>query len=277
MSDSDYHIVRNANGSASLGCRATGEVMHPLIGPEAEARRLYVDGLKLRERAAAGRLRIWDVGMGAAANALVALEALGDVECRLEIISFDRTDAALRFARAHPEDFGFVARQAEAVEQLLERGEAEFETGRASVKWTFHQGDFLESAADCPAPEAVFFDPWSPLRNSGMWTLGVFGLLHSRTEAGRPCALATYSRATCVRAALLLAGFYVGRGPGAGAKEESTVAATDPRLLDAPLPASWLDKAARSHSAKPLYSDAFTQEPLTPGMLEQLRAHPQFE
>ena len=276
MTGSDYHIVKNDNGSCSVGCRQTGEVMHPLIGPEAEARRLYVEGLNLPDRVRDQSFCIWDVGMGAAANVLVAVQALAEVPTRLRIESFDRTSAALCFARAHPDKFGFVDGFEHEAGELIESGRVEFQRGRAVVDWVFREGDFLEQSRDCPPPAAVFFDPWSPLRNSGMWTLSVFEHLYSCLDEDQPCTLATYSRATCVRSALLLGGFFVGKGPGAGAKEESTVAAADPAMLDAPLPRSWLDKAARSHSGRPLYSSAFTQEPLPGEMMEQLRVHPQF-
>ena len=72
-----YQLVRLANGVHSLHSVAERETFHPVIGPAAEAEALYVRQLRLRERLAehAGEFVIWDVGLGAAANALTALRA----------------------------------------------------------------------------------------------------------------------------------------------------------------------------------------------------------
>ena len=50
----------------------------------AEAEALYVNQLRLRERLAdhAGEFVIWDVGLGAAANALTVLRATREIACR---------------------------------------------------------------------------------------------------------------------------------------------------------------------------------------------------
>lgn len=276
MSVGDYYLVVHENGSTSVGCRQVGEVMHPIVGPSVEAHELYVAGLKLRERFAERRsLCIWDIGMGAAANALTAAQALRDLPGKLQIISFDRTASALAFARANAAKFGYLKDCIQSLDALLLDGRTELELDGLLVEWTYREGEFLDQlTGEWPEPEVIFFDAWSPLKNPGMWTLEVFAELHRQLK--RPCSLATYSRATCVRSALLLAGFYVGQGLGVGAKEESTIAATELELLDSPLPASWLARAERSHSGRPLLADRFEQVPLPAEMLEQLRNHPQF-
>jgi len=281
MSDGDYYVVRQANGSCSVGCRETGEIMHPHIGPEIEVQSLYVEGLDLVGRAkSAQEFCLWDIGMGAGANVLVAMNALVGSVPRLRVMSFDHTAGALRFAAERPDDFAYLRDFEQETKTLLDRGAVEFAKSDTLVEWQFLEGDFLGELSNredtIVAPHTILFDAWSPMRNSGMWTEEVFRSIHARLDPTRPCSLATYSRATCIRSALLLVGFYVGRGRAVGAKEESTVAANDLSLLKEPLEASWLEKAARSHSGHPLTSDKFTQEPLTEEQLNQLRNHPQF-
>ena len=45
-----------------------------------------------------------------------------------------------------------------------------------------------------------------------MWSQPLFAELYRLLDPARPCALATYSRSTMLRVALLLAGFFVGTG-----------------------------------------------------------------
>jgi hypothetical protein len=109
-----------------------------------------------------------------------------------------------------------------------------------------------------------------------MWTQDLFTCLFELLHPARPCALATYSRSTMVRTALLLAGFFVGRGKATGQKEETTVAANALELIKEPLDQHWLKRAERSGSAEPLQEGVYSRAPLAAGKLARLRAHPQF-
>ena len=109
-----------------------------------------------------------------------------------------------------------------------------------------------------------------------MWTLPLFANLFRQLDPAQPCALATYSRSTMTRAALLLAGFYVGAGHATGAKEETTIAANKLMLIHEPLDRRWLERARRSHSAEPLCAPIYRQARLAPATWEGLQRHPQF-
>src|SRR5213075_3030548 len=88
-----YEIIRLRNGASSLRSLAYGETMHPAIGPLAEAEALYVQQLRIAERAAKhnGPFVVWDVGLGAAANAIAVLQALAPFNTQLTLLSFDAT------------------------------------------------------------------------------------------------------------------------------------------------------------------------------------------
>jgi hypothetical protein len=89
----NYQLVRLKNGTCSIRSLAEDETFHPVIGPVAEAEALYVKQLRLRQRLRSheGEFVVWDVGLGAAANAMAVLRATSDLPCSLRIISFDRT------------------------------------------------------------------------------------------------------------------------------------------------------------------------------------------
>lgn len=284
MMRQDYQLVQLQNGTWSVRSLPEAETFHPVVGPVAEAEALYVRQLCLPERFARhrhGDFVVWDVGLGAAANVLTVLRALRNLPGAVRILSFDHTAEPLRFALRHAGELGYFGGFEEAVEELLTCGEVRFANGAPAVHWEFHAGDFptlLNSrAADAwPRPHAILFDAYSPAKNPAMWTLPLFRSLRETLDLARPCALATYSRATLLRVTLLRAGWFVGAGSATGEKEETTIAANMPDLLAAPLGRPWLGRAERSTSAEPLLTPCYRQAPLSAESLRQLLDHPQF-
>jgi tRNA U34 5-methylaminomethyl-2-thiouridine-forming methyltransferase MnmC len=278
----DYRLVELANGAKTLFSASYGEKMHPGLGPAAEADLLYVRQLHLCERIAAqpDEFVVWDVGLGAAANALAALRATREIAGRLRLVSFDNTSEPLTFALDHSAALDHVAGYQEQLAQLLRDRHATFANGQLQVTWEFHLGDFPAFVAKrqtaVPPPHAIFYDAFSPAKNPAMWTLPVFADLFHALDPARPCALTTYSRSTMIRATLLLAGFFVGAGHATGLKEETTSAANSADLITEPLAARWLERAARSDSAEPLNRPEYSRAPIAPATLQQLRRHPQF-
>ncbi|MCL4786568.1 MAG: methyltransferase [Verrucomicrobia bacterium] len=308
MPTEGYELVRLANGTAAVHSLAHDEKMHPGLGPAAEAEALYVGQLKIRERLAAhdGEFVVWDVGLGAAANAMAVLRAARDFPCPLRLVSFDNTLEPLAFALEHADALGYLRGYEELVEGILNCGRVRFMDGRHEVSWEFLPGDFpawcaqaldLRSpdqrvgvhALACPgsgrlkpelqpvnAPHAILFDAFSPATNPAMWTLPLFANLLRLLDPARPCNLTTYSRSTMIRVTLLLAGFFVGRGIPTGLKEETTLAANKLELIDEPLDRRWLERARRSESAEPLHEEVYRRLPLALGSSNKLHEHPQF-
>ena len=284
QTDSGYQLVRLNNGICSVRSLADGETFHPVVGPVAEAEALYVNQLKLRERLKnhTGEFVIWDVGLGAAANALTVLRATRDLACQSRLVSFDHTIEPLKFALQHATDLGYFGGYEKHLQKFISEQRAEFQDGGQSVKWEFHHGDFpawLSSKSGGRAqapPHVILFDAYSPARNPAMWTLPLFANLFQQLDPQRPCALPTYSRSTILRVTLLLAGFFVGVGHATGEKEETTIAANDLSLIAEPLAARWLARARRSHSAEPMVEPVYRTAPLSEASWAKLQAHPQF-
>jgi hypothetical protein len=213
-----YSLVQLANGTTSIRSLAEGETFHPVIGPVAEAEALYVRQLRLPERLTAStedEWVLWDVGLGSAANVTTALRHLAGIPKRICIVSFDHTLEPLRFARDHAQELGYPLGCETPFSALLEHHQCEFVHDRLSVRWQAEVADFpslIQSAAPLTAPHAIFYDAYSPARNPAMWTLPLFQRLFERLDPTRPCAMATYSRATLLRTTLLRAGFCVGAG-----------------------------------------------------------------
>jgi len=282
----DYQLVQLANGQKTLFSAGYGEKMHPGLGPAAEAELLYVQQLNIGERLqrSPGEFVIWDVGLGAAANAIAALRFTREIAGELRIVSFDNTSEPLEFALKNSDALGYVAGYEKPIADLLHDRRAKFPNGKLDVTWEFHLGDFPDflksqnskSKSQTPPPHAIFYDAFSPAKNPAMWTLPVFENLFQALEPARPCALTTYTRSTMIRATLLLAGFFVGAGQATGLKEETTIAANSLELIRKPLDGRWLERAARSDSAEPLHGPVYSRASISPDALEKLRGHSQF-
>lgn len=252
-----YELVRLRSGAWAVRDRRVGEVMHPGGGPEVESCQLYVEQLRLPRLlgCTTGRpVVIWDVGLGAGANALAILRAASAYRVQVYLLSFDLGLAGLRFARSQAERLTYLRGWEWVMDRFLDGKRFEGPVGAAEVRWEFVEGDFTALLAQAgrswPAPDAVAYDPFSPARNPELWTVEVFDRLRRRLPWDRPCLLATYSRSNRVRMALLLAGFYVGRGRPVDGKEETTVAANRLELLEQPLDQSWLMRLERLRKAE---------------------------
>jgi len=284
---SGYKIVRLANGVHSVHSLAHRETFHPVIGPVAEAEALYVKQLRLGERLRqhSGEFVVWDVGLGAAANAITVLRATRDVPCPIRMLSFDQTLEPLRFALNHVESLGYFDGYESHLQKILRKHSVNFRDANRHVTWELHLGDFPTLLSGSlsrlpvrlfPAPHAILFDAFSPAKNPAMWTLPLFTGLFGLLDPQRLCTLPTYSRSTMLRVTLLLAGFYVGAGHATGEKEETTIAANTLERIDEPLDQRWLQRARRSTSAEPLREPVYRQARLSLETWETLLEHPQF-
>lgn len=247
-------MITLPNGLRAVRERASGEVMHPGAGPRAEAESVYVLASRLEQRLAEGGdpLVLFDVGLGAATNAITAWrasEALAAGARRLEIVSFERELDALKLA-LHPDNaeaMGLTGEAHAAASALLANGH--YETPRTS--WRLRLGDFREWLSGWPAGsvDVVYWDMFSPKSAPELWTAAMFAAVRRVCREG--ATLHTYSASTSTRSGLLLGGFAVGVGPRTGERAETTVAATRVADLEGPLDAKWLGRLARSSVAYP--------------------------
>jgi tRNA U34 5-methylaminomethyl-2-thiouridine-forming methyltransferase MnmC len=262
--DDRFALVTLRNGARAVQHLGHGEVMHPSVGPWREANALYVEQTRLAERLAAptsGPLRIYDVGLGAAANAAAAILAArqareaGRARRPLEVISFERSLQPLELALKDAEGFPFLVTLNEAIEAILTSGR----WAEDGIDWQLILGALPETYARATRPaELIFFDPFSPSVTPELWTPGA---LRPLFEAALPdeSLLVTYSAATPTRVSLLLAGFFVGAGAPIGGKRETTVASKRLEALERPLDARWLQRWTRSPNRAP-HGGALTSE-----------------
>lgn len=282
-----FEIVTLKTGIKSMRWLERGETFHREGGPAIEARLLHVEQQRLIERSASvsDAFVIWDVGFGAGANALAVLEALKSARRadsatqshpEIQLHSFDQTLDPIRFALRHASELGYLQGHEALLEVLLKDGQVVL--ALENLVWTLHLGDFRDHLlrTTLPVPQAILYDPYSPVGNAEMWTLGHFAQIHQRLDPGKPCWLTNYTRSTSMRVALALAGFHVGIGRSVGEKAETTIATNRLEDLDQPLGKKWLERVKASGNSAPLLQSPYTQSRISAEDFELLRCRPQF-
>jgi queuine tRNA-ribosyltransferase len=276
MAKGAYVVHMAPEGFASIRHVASGETMHARTPPMDEARSLYVEQSRLAERlrlrdeeepAAAEALVSWDVGLGAAANAMATIRCYEDAATSagvgglvgrrglrgLRIVSFETDLDPLRLALRNHHHFAYLRHGGPAA--LLATGAWTSRT-HPGLEWRLHAGDFAATLARAPfAPDLVFYDLFSGSTHPEAWTLETFERLHAACD-GRAVELFTYTASTAARVAMLGAGFWVARGRPTDGRPESTIALTaaaaavDGRRHDL-LGAAWLERWGRSQARFP--------------------------
>lgn len=256
----------------------SGEVMHSIDDPAEEARSLYVEQSRLLARLEASEeqpLVVWDVGLGAAANAMAAILAVEGSTAMpgprlLTVVSFENDLDSLKLALDHTRWFKHLRHAAPRT--LL--SDNRWTNSTSTIDWLLLAGDFAVRKFDAPPPDIVFFDPFSFKTDSALWTLPAFREL-AQVCSQKPAELFTYTYSTSVRAAMLAAGFYVAKGRGTGPKAETTIVLS-PRAASRPhdhelLGAEWLTKWRRSAAQAP-----FGSLPDDASWQHAVSEHPQF-
>ena len=287
----DYEIHHSKEGFASIKQTSSGEIMHSVNKPEEEANRLYIEQSDLanklvnndvKDRIATasskprnddsnngiatpparndGEIVVWDVGLGAAHNAMAAIRCFENVLKdngpeklnKLKIISFECDLDPLKLACKHNKEFPHLHHSAPF--KLLKEGKYCDSTGL--LEWKLVEGDYLKLFEKEEKPDIIFFDPFSPKTDSDCWSLESFRRLFDYCK-GKSFELYTYTTSTMIRATMLVSGMWVAKGVATGPKESTTIAFSDRetalkhKSAKDLLPKEWLDRWHRSQAQFP--------------------------
>ena len=259
----DYEIHTSAQGFSSVRQVSSGEVMHSVNAPSHEADKLYVkqsflSSRLLKHEAQAEELVIWDVGLGAASNAMAAIRCFEKTYAEknanglrpLHLVSFEWDLDPLTLATKNPGRFPHLRHS--APHRILESGR--WEHASNLFQWELLRGDFSGFIESARIPDLIFYDPFSSKANPALWTREIFARILKRCLP-KSAELYTYSASTAVRVSLLTAGFFVAEGVGTGPKSATTIAFTRaagarthplfPRLLGQEWLARWRRSGAK--------------------------------
>lgn len=279
LSLGNYEVVEQKGGFFSIRQTGSGEIMHSVSDPLTESKKLYIEQASLSHELSLEKsdpYLIWDVGLGAATNAMATIFAYEEhaksrtITRPLTIISFENDLDSLRLALKNPSRFPQVRHPAPA--SLLKNGR--WQSKDALCSWTLLEGDFISRIDDAPSPDCIYYDPFSLHTDTAMWERSLFMKIRSRCR-DEGTKLFTYSAATKIRGILLSSGFYVGKGPATGPKLDTTSAYSNSGIVphrQLLLGKDWLDRWARSESK---FKEGITKEEMDE--IERLvNAHPQF-
>ncbi len=252
-----FEIVKTTAGAISIRNNMVNEIMHNPVGPWKEANALYVKQSNLEKKLTTyskteihsstnEEFVVFDVGLGAAANALATLHCFKKFNIPMRLVSFEIDLELLKFALLNSHQFLHFKGYEKVVETIL--NEKYWESG--NIVWELYEGDFLNTIHQVKHHcDLVYYDPYSPKVNQEMWSTECFKKL--KTKCKDNTEFYNYSQATPIRAALLEAGFYVGYGMPIGEKNATTQAACLIKNINNPLDHRWLERWRRSHTPFP--------------------------
>lgn len=220
-------MATNSSGFWTLREPTLREQMHPLGNPFQEGLCLYVRPCAVEERLRfqeVAPLVVWDVGLGMGANAAALLSTargcFGSGARKLELHSFENAPEGFQCAVEHPDRFPYLN---DAIFSAVLKSWAYADE---HLSWRVHVGDFFEQLANAPAPEVIFYDPFSRGVNPLFWSEATFGRLFEITK-DKAAVLATYANARTVRQMMANAGWQVAVGPGFGNRNQTTLAVNE--------------------------------------------------
>jgi len=284
----NFSVVFDSDGQTRIMDCKSGERMHPLLEPFAEAKKLYLEqslvAIKRLTDIGTSPVVIWDVGLGAGANAMAFISydwsTICDERLALNLVSFDITLEPLTLAFNHQSAFPYTSHP--AVESILTNKHSRTwscnqRAQKYHIEWRYVEGDFCQTWRESAqskrfllTPNVICFDPFSQPVMPSLWSPE---LIDNICDAFKetPVLLITYSISTAIRALFLSNGWYVAKGKSIGRRPECTLAVSPAGNAIGLLPSSssssaalldknWLAKFLRSDRPFPLELGSFAQE-----------------
>lgn len=213
-------IVDTADGSQTLFVPEYEQTMHTLSGAYSEAVIKHVAPSNVLGYDS--DICVLDVGFGLGYNTLALLCKADDsgFEHKINVTALEKDRSVEKFLSGIKVD-DFLQSKFDIIKEVYKTGG--YSSKRVVVKLVLGDARASLRSVEPSSFDAVFHDPFSPAKNPELWTTEFFRLLHHAME--RNAVLTTYSAAAHVRAAMVEAGFSIGKGPEMKPKREGTVAA----------------------------------------------------
>jgi len=236
--------LKTADGSVTFFSKKFGEPFHSVTaGAFREAIEKFCIPCNIPLKANKGKVNLFDVCFGLGYNTVAFLDTVFSFNPRAEasIAGFEADlsviENALRINWKKYERWKPIVKSALKNKQC-ENGFLTLNHADERIKLKIFIGEGRTVLRKvwrryCRFADAIFHDPFSPKVNPELWTYEFFCYLRKIIKYDG--ILATYSAASPVRKALIMAGFGIREGVAVGRKSRSTVASpaypSDPELL----------------------------------------------
>ena len=229
------YFIETADGSYTLNSNNVNEkseTMHTHHGAITESMEKFVRPAKLMGKK---EVKILDICSGLGYNAASCIDFLGGgVDIEIDMIEISRETLASSLFIENPlESYSIIKSAVE--NKLYDDGNLGFKFNKLEIPDRIRINIYL-SDARCVIKEmdkkydAVFLDPFSPLKSPELYTLEFFLILKNILKDDG--IILTYTSASPVRSAMIHAGLHVGEGPLFGRKSGGTVASKSPEIIE---------------------------------------------
>lgn len=229
------HLIKTTDGSYTLNSNNINnksETMHTHHGAITESMVKFVKpaGLKGKKK-----VKVLDICSGLGYNAASCIEFLDDdVDIEIDMIEISKETLASSLFIENPiESYDIVKKAVE--NKLYEDGFLGFKFNEEKIPDRIKINIYLSDARYVVKEigekyDAVFLDPFSPLKSPELYTLEFFLILKNLLKDDG--VILTYTSASPVRSAMVHAGLQVGEGPVFGRKSGGTVASKNPEIIE---------------------------------------------
>ncbi len=229
------YLIETADGSYTLKSNIVNdksETMHTHHGAITESMEKFV---KPADLVGKKEVKILDICSGLGYNAASCIEFLGEgADVEIDMIEISRETLASSLFIENPlNSYGIIKSAVE--NKLYDDGTLCFKFNKLEIPDRIRI-DIHLSDARCIIKEidkkydAVFLDPFSPLKSPELYTLEFFIILKNILKDDG--IILTYTSASPVRSAMIHAGLHVGEGPLFGRKSGGTVASKSPEIIE---------------------------------------------
>ena len=229
------HFIKTADGSYTLNSNKVNdksETMHTHHGAITESMEKFVKPAMLKGKK---EVKILDICSGLGYNAASCIEFLDDdVDIEIDMIEISKETLASSLFIENPiKSYDIIKRAVE--NKLYDDGTLAFKFNKEKIPDRIKINIYLSDARYVIKEigkkyDAVFLDPFSPLKSPELYTLEFFLILRNLLKDKG--IILTYTSAAPVRSAMVQAGFYVGEGPLFGRKSGGTVASNDSEIIE---------------------------------------------
>ena len=230
LNGSPSMAVTTEDGSVTFYNDTIKEHYHTLAGARSEAENKYIIPGKLEDRLTKGKVHVLDICFGLGYNSLLACEKAMQKGQQLNItaLEMDSTvvEKAIRGLQEKETSFDW-----NRCLSSLHKTDYWEENG-CTIKLIW--GDARHTARKLAGKfDLIWLDAFSTQRNSELWTVDFFNIL--RPLLKEEGALLTYCAAIPVRAAFILAGFFVGETDPFGRDRGGTICTVNKALISRPI------------------------------------------